>query len=239
VLWYKAWLETRARFLVSLAFLVTIVAFFVHHAEGIMPPAPKGNTYELMFYAHFYLAGLWVLCVVLLGMGGLLREKAAGVSSFTLALPVSRARLAGVRIATGVMESITLAVVPWATILIVSWLGGRPFFVTQACLYAVLLVSGGMVYFAVSTLVSSLVEGEYTAPAIAYGAILLIGIVCGSVSKLRPFLDLWRFVTGDNYYDKSTHLLAGPTPWPGIVASLGVAALLLLVSVRAIQRREF
>jgi ABC-2 type transport system permease protein len=239
MLWYKAWLETRARFLASLASIVAILTFFVRHAETIVPREPRTNTYELFFFAHFYLSGLWLLSVILLGMGGLLRERAAGVSSFTLALPVSRAHLMGIRIATGILESLALGIVPWIAMLLVSALAGRPFFITQACFYVLLLVGGGMVYFAIAVLVSSLFEGEYTAPAVAYGVVILVGIVSGSINKLRPFLDLWRLITGDNHYNRSTHLLSGPVPWFGIVASLSVAAALLLTSVKVTQKREF
>jgi ABC-2 type transport system permease protein len=239
VLWYKAWLETRTRFAVCLCFLTAIIGFFVHHAESIVPAAPKTNTYEVLFFAHTYLAGIWILSVNLLGMGGLLREKAAGTSSFTLALPVSRARVIGVRIAFGVLESIALAAVPWGMILLITYLGGRPFFLTQACYYVLLLVGGGIVYFALAILASSLFEGEYTAPAVSYGAAILVGIVGGSVSKLRPFLDLWRFVAGDNRYDHSTHLLAGPLPWFGIFCCASVAALLFAASVQIAQKRDF
>jgi ABC-type transport system involved in multi-copper enzyme maturation permease subunit len=239
VLWYKAWLETRTRFAVCLCFLVAIVGFFVHHAEGILPPQPKSNTYEVLFFAHTYLAGIWILCVNLLGMGGLLREKTAGTSLFTLALPVSRARLVGVRIAVGVLESIALAVVPWGMILLITYLAGRPFFVAQAGYYVLLLVGGGIVYFAVAILASSLVEGEYTAPAVSYGAAILVGIIGGSITRLRPFLDLWRFVAGDNRYDHSTHLLTGPVPWFGIFCCVSVAVLLFAVSARIAQKRDF
>jgi hypothetical protein len=47
---------------------------------------------------------LWIFVVVLLGMGGIVREKAIGTSSLSLALPV-RARLMGVRVAMGVIGS--------------------------------------------------------------------------------------------------------------------------------------
>jgi len=239
VLWYKAWLETRTRFLVCLIFVVAVLVFFVHHAEGILPAEPKSNAYELMFYAHFYLAGLWVLCVVLLGMGGLLREKSSGVSSFTLAFPVSRTRLVMVRTVVGVVESIVLGVVPWAAMLLVIYLGGKPFSLSQAGFYVLLLVGGGLVYFAMSILISALIEGEYTTPAVAYGAVILVGAVCGSVKSLRPFFDLWRFITADKYYDRSTHLLSGPAPWFGISASLTVAVCMLLATIKVIQKRDF
>jgi ABC-2 type transport system permease protein len=237
VLWYKAWLETRTRFLTCLSFLVAILVFFVHHAESILPA--KSNGYELMFYAHFYLAALWVLSVVLLGMGGLLRERATGVSSFTVALPVSRERLVTVRLSVGVLQAVALAIVPWIAILLVSSSNGRPFPISQACFYVLLLIGGGLVYFAVAIFVSSIVEGEYTAPAVAYGVLILVAIVCGSVSKLRTYLDLWRFITGDRYYNRTTHLLSGPFPWFGIACCGCIAAVLFLGSLRATGNQDF
>jgi ABC-2 type transport system permease protein len=239
MLWYKAWLETRTRFAVSLCFLMAIVAFFVHHAEGVLPAYPKSSTYEMLFYAHSYLAGIWIVGVTLLGMGGLLREKTAGTSSFTLALPVSRARLVCVRIAVGVLEALALAAAPWGMILLITYSAGRPFFVMQAGYYVLLLVGGGIIYFAIAVLASSLVEGEYTAPAVAYGAAILVGIVGGNVAKLRPFLDLWRFVAGDNRYDHNTHLLAGPVPWSGILCCVSIAAVLFAASIRVAQKRDY
>jgi ABC-2 type transport system permease protein len=237
VLWYKAWLETRTRFLTCLGFILVVLVFFVHHAEGILPA--KSDAYELMFYAHSYLAALWILSVILLGMGGLLHERATGVSSFTPALPVSRERLVMVRAAVSVSQAVVLGVVPWAAMLLTSLWNGRPFLISQACFYVFLLIGGGLVCLASAIFVSSLVEGEYTAPAVAYGAIVLASIVCGTVSKLRPFLDLWRFVSADCYYNRSAHLLSGPFPWSGIACCGCVAAILILASVRVTRNRDF
>jgi ABC-type transport system involved in multi-copper enzyme maturation permease subunit len=184
---------------------------------------------------------VWILSVVLLGMGGLLREKATGTSSLTLSLPVSRAHLLAVRIAVGILEAISLGVVPWVTIFLVSSAGGMPVsfmsvLLRQVSFYAFLLVAGGLVYFAMAVLVSSLVEGEYTAPAVAFGLVFLAAILFDA--WLRRF-NLWRLVTGDFYIDRNTYLLSGHFPWLGTLASLFVAALMLLVSVRVIQAREF
>ena len=237
MLWYKAWLETRTRFLTCLGFVLIVLVFFVHHAEGILPV--RSNGYELMFFAHFYLAALWVLSVILLGMGGLLRERATGVSSFTLALPVSRERLMMVRVAVGVLQAVALAIIPWGAILLTSLRPGRPFLISQACFYVFLLIGGGLVYLAAAVFVSSVVEGEYTAPAVAYGAMILAGIVCGTLSKLRPFLDLWRFITADRYYNRNTHLLSGPFPWSGLACCGCVAAILFLTSIQITRNRDF
>jgi ABC-2 type transport system permease protein len=236
LLWYKAWLETRSRFLTCLTVLTIFCAVFIHHAQGYLHPEWKTDFYHLLFIAHEYVVIVWILSVVLLGMGGLVREKAHGTSLLTLSLPVSRAQLLGVRIAVGVLEAITLGVVPWVTIFLVSSAGGMPVLVRQVGFYVLLLIGGGLVYFAMAVLVSSLVEGEYTAPAVAFGLVFLATILFDA--WLRR-LNLWRLVTGGFYIDRNTYLLSGHFPWMGTFASLSVAALMLFVSVKVLQKREF
>ena len=182
---------------------------------------------------------VWILCVILLGMGGLVRERAVGASSFTLALPVSRHRLVAVRIALGLFEAISLAAAPWLTILLIMESFKRPVLVSQAAFYFALLITGGLIYFAMAVLISSLIEGEYTAPAVAYGVSILAGIVGGNAAWLRPYADIWRFMGGDNHLNRNTFFLSGPFPWAGAVAGLSVATVLLLASVVVIQSREF
>jgi ABC-2 type transport system permease protein len=248
VLWYKTWLESRSRFLTSLATLTIFCTVFVHHAlrvmnpgnsgfsQGLIPAERKAGFYRLLFVSQEYVVIMWVLAVVLLGMGGIVREKATGTSSLTLSLPVSRARLLGVRVGVGVLEAIALGLVPWGAIFVVSSLAGMPVLISQVDFYVMLLIGGGLAYFAMAVLVSSLVEGEYTAPAVAFGVVLLSAIIFDS--WLRPF-NLWRLVTGDYYVDRSTFLLSGHFPWLGVLVSVSAAALMLLASLKVIQKREF
>jgi ABC-2 type transport system permease protein len=236
VLWYKAWLETRSRFLTCLATLTLFSAIFVHHAQGLLRPEWKSDFNRLLFVNQQFLVIMWILAAVLLGMGGIVREKAVGTSSLTLALPVSRAHLLGVRIGMGVLEATVLGAVPWVAVFFVSFLARKPILITQVASYVLLLLGGGLVYFAMSILVSSLVIGEYTAPALAFGVVLLAAMV--SDAWFRPF-NLWRLVTGDFSIDRSTYLLSEHLPWLGILASLSVAALMLLASTLVVQRREF
>jgi len=56
---------------------------------------------------------MWIVAATLLTMGGLLRERAVGASNLTLALPVSRARLMGVRIAAILRQAQVPILVPW------------------------------------------------------------------------------------------------------------------------------
>ena len=160
MLWYKAWLETRSRFLASLCGITAVVVLIVHHSQDVMQPvglsgaryllAPQRNTGDILNASQHVLMAIWVLAVILLGMGGLIRERAVGASSFTLALPVSRRRLVSVQIAIGVLESIGLAVLPWVAILVTLGLGGLPLSFSQVAFYLALLISGGLTYFALA-----------------------------------------------------------------------------------------
>jgi ABC-2 type transport system permease protein len=236
VLWYKAWLETRSRFLTCLATLTLFCGIFVHHAQGLLRPEWKSDFNRLLFVNQQFFVIMWVLSVVLLGMGGIVREKAIGISSVTLALPVSRARLLRVRVGMGALEAIVLGVVPWLAVFVVSSFARKPILITQVASYVLLLVGGGLVYFAMAVLVSSLVSGEYTAPALAFGIVLLAAMLFDA--WLRQF-NLWRLVTGDFSIDRSTYLLSDHLPWMGILSSLFVAVLMLLASTVVVQRREF
>ena len=236
MLWYKAWLETRSRFLTCLATLTIFCAVFVQHAQGLIRPEWKSDFNRLLFVNQQFVVIMWILGVVLLGMGGIVREKVIGTSPLTLSLPVSRARLLGVRVGMGILEAITLGVVPWVTVFLVSSLARKPILITQVGFYLLLLVGGGLVYFAMAVLVSSLVGGEYTAPAVAFGLVLLAAMLFDA--WLRPF-NVWRLVTGDYFIDRSTFLLSGHLPWLAILASLSVAVLMLLASIMVVQRREF
>jgi ABC-2 type transport system permease protein len=219
-----------------LATLTIFSAVFVGHAQGLIRPEWHADFNRLLFVTQQFVVIMWILAAVLLGMGGLVREKAIGSVSLTLSLPVSRARLLGVRVALGALEAIALGVVPWVTVFITSLLGGMPVAITQVALYVLLLLGGGLVYFAMAIFVSSLIEGEYTAPAVAFGLVLLSAIILDA--WFRPF-NLWRLVTGDFYIDRKTFLLETHIPWLALLSSLSIASAMLLASLKVIQRREF
>ncbi len=243
MLCYKAWLETRGRFLACLITLTVFCFIFVHHAQeiafrgdGLSRPGGPADYYRLLFVTQEFLVIMWVVSVVLLGMGGMLREKVLGVSTFTLALPVSRARLFGVRVAVGTLQAAALAILPWCAVFLASSLAGLPIRLSQVSSYISLLFGGGLSYFAMAILVSSSVEGEYTAPAISFGIVLLSAIAFDA--WLRPF-SLWRLITGDLSIDRHTYLLPSDFPWFGVFASLLAAMAMLFLAFRRIQKGDF
>jgi ABC-2 type transport system permease protein len=236
VLWYKSWLETKPRFLTSLATLTLFCTVFVYHAQGLIRPEFRVDLNRLLFVNQQFLVIMWVLSVVLLGMGGIVREKAVGTTSLTLALPVGRFSLLISRISIGVLEVIALGLVPWLAVVSVMSIVRKPFQISQIASYVVLLVAGGLVFFLMGVLVSSLVAGEYTAPALAFGVVLLVAII--SDAWFRDY-SVWRLVTGNLSIDRSTYLLPQHLPWLGIFGSLCFALLMMVAAVVRRQRRDF
>ena len=238
MLWYKSWMESRSRFFMSLCLIVFFCVLFVHSEEKGIGRNQIAEHYKVFATTAVLIAGLWILVVILLGMGGLIRERAVGASSFTLALPVSRARITSVRIAVGLIEAVVLGVVPWLTVFLTSSLNGTPIRVSQAGLYTLLLIAEGLMYFGCAVWVSSLVHGEYAAPAAAYVIMISIQIVFWSVDSLRPVAP-WMVMDGERLLDRHTWLLAKPIPWLELLVPLAIAALCLAATVYTIERRDF
>src|ERR1700730_17226878 len=237
MLWYKAWLETRSRFLISLIGMVILCLVFVLYGDRSPAYEVSSDYYNyVLFGGHQILVMMWTLAVTLTMMGGLLREKATGSSSFTLALPVSRVRLMMVRICTGLIQAFMLAIVPCVAMFSVDRIFGKTHSVSQAAYYLVLLLGGGLLFFGMAVLVSSVIGGD-TAPVISFGAVIVTAVALSSV-HLRRYSP-WEFMTGLRYLNRQTNLLSFPIPWLQAAMYMLVAGLLLAISVIAVQRREF
>ena len=240
MLWYKAWMESRGRFFVCLALMLLPGYSFLRSGNFRLewePDVPSLH-FKHLFENHGIAVGIWMLSAILLGLGGLMRERAIGSSSFTLTLPVSRPRVVVVRAGVGVLEIAMLAVVPWVVNLAISLYRQTPFSISQAGWCTVLLVAGGMVYFAQAILVSSIVEGEYTAAGISFGVVILSFVLAHNYEWLKK-LNLFPLITGADSIDRQTFLFSGALPWSTIFSSFTVAALMVLASVVITERRDF
>ena len=234
MLWYKAWLETRSRFLIA---LVGSVALCSRMVVIFLRNGAPSQLSQVLHATHETLAAVWLLAVTLIMMGGLLREKAAGSSWFTLSLPVSRLRLMSVRIGMGLMEAILLAILPWIAMLFAAKVADKTHFISQASIHVFLLLSGGVLFLAAAYLISSFVEGEYTAPIVSCGAIIMLAYLL-SDDKLRPYSP-WAFMLGSEYFHWRTAEFVGPISWMHAGVFFAIAALMTLVSIKLIQRRDF
>ena len=127
MVWYKAWVESRLRFLAAAAVMAAVCGAAVLGHDAIQSvlanrPAPPA-TYAA--YVHRVSYGgltrvLFMTFAMVLGVGGLLRERELGTSAFTLALPVARTRLVLVRAAAGLLEIAAIALIQGLAIVTLS-----------------------------------------------------------------------------------------------------------------------
>ena len=245
MLLHKAWLETRTRFLASATILSmlgvstalrarpTIEGWEPFHGGERMPYA----LYVWLSLAHGYLMFYWIICAVLLGLGGLVREEVLGTAGFTLSLPVSRSAFVVSRAIVGAAESFVLAFIPGVLVALLSPLAGYHYPFVQALGFGALMACGGMGFYALAFLLSHFFRGEYTAPGIALG-LTAAAYVLVKVPELAA-LDVFKLMTGAAYMVEGRYVLGNAFPVLPLVASLGVASLLVAWADRAARRREF
>jgi ABC-2 type transport system permease protein len=239
MLWYKAWLETRSRFLVALIGATALCASVVYQLDqgdkkGLVRRARPDSLPAGLFDGHSFLVLIWVVAVTLLMMGGLLRERSNGASSFTLALPVSRLKLMGVRIGLGLAQALALAVVPWSVMFLVQGVVGKTHSFPQAVFHVALLMTGGMVFFGIALLISSLIDGEYTAPSACFVVIIALAHALDGKSGYNP----WNFILGSEYLQINSSQLLGSFPWHQAAIFVLIGLILTLVSIKVIERRD-
>jgi ABC-2 type transport system permease protein len=260
MLFYKAWLETRTRFLTAVVVTIAVCAFWTLAHTWIennwhrdLLEHPNWNYQEWYrramrdypFYLwHFVYAEMfqkiWVIFAVLLGIGGLSREAAQGTAGFTLSLPVGRSTLFRTRAAMALAELALLCIIALTTIAAGSRIMGLAYPISHGVSHIALLMTGGVVFLAASLCLTEFMEGEHTPVLIALGGVGLLYFM------MQPYIDGapldWFAVPF-----AVPKLMAGPAEimgigdiaWSGMLASLTAATVLIALGLRRTQRRDY
>ena len=167
MLFLKAWLESRTRFLLgllALAGLSAVFVFFNHDVRSVVTDHDVSYS-EYIWRGIFkgQLRDIYVILVLLLGLGGLDRERSYGTAGHTLALPVRRWRLIAARGLTGIFEAAVLAILPASLVPALSPLIHESYPWSLALQYGALWTIGGIFIYAIGFLASVLFAGEYSA----------------------------------------------------------------------------
>jgi len=228
MLWYKAWRESRTRFLLSAVTIAGLSAGFVVFHRAAAEISDKPLTYmEYIWRIAYkgYLRELYVILALLLGVGGLLRERDFGTAGFTLTLPISRLRIVSARAAVGMAQIAVLAFLPAMVIPALSPFFGQIYPWPQALQFGLLWAVGGAVIFMMGFLASSLFGGEYTAPVVA-----LLGLLSYSMIADLPFferysLDIHDVMSGAgmSWFQPKGSVLIGPLPWAALAVFMLIA----------------
>lgn len=228
---WKAWRESRARFLVGALVVGGLCAAFVGFADAFRAHMPAGTPYASYLYARVYggvVRSIFVLLAVVLGTGGLAREHALGTLGFTLALPVPRARHALVRAAVGLAEIVALAALPVLIVPAGSALVGESFPLGAALTLALLWAAVGAVLLAASFVVAELVRHDYLALMVALVVVRGVPVVlarAGVPASLDGVMSGRAQWTG-----------ASGTPWLALAGLVAGAAGLVALGTRATAR---
>ena len=226
MLWYKMWRESWLRFAIAAAALLWMCGAVVALQRQVRAHADAPMAYMHYIWSAVYKANvldLFILMVIVLGLGGVLQEREQGTAGFTLSLPVGRWRLVASRAATGLAQVGILALLPALLIPLLSPLVGETFAFSRALQFSVLWTGGGMLVFALAFFFSVVLPGAYS-PVIASLAGLLAysAVVELPWFKRHPALDLFEIMHGSSRGEASL-------PW----VSLGLYALMALSLVFA------
>lgn len=250
MVWHKAWLDTRVRFLVVLALLVCMAAGTVlewHQVRALatqLAPARDGGS-ELLEESRAalqtfrgYIWSQWFgqifgnmswLFGALLGSGSVLSASGRG-QLFSLALPVSRSRWLATRAAIGLAELLVLALVPSLVIALVAPAVGEQYSFVDAAVHGSLIFVGVGAFFALAMFASTFVN--------YYASGFLVAAVAGVVLKMADELfprgyGLFTATTGRGYY------YDGTLPWLSLIVSAALTLALLYAAAAQLARRDF
>lgn len=251
MLWYKAWRESRTRFIVIASALVGFCLFAVLFHDRIQSNVTyplrglRGNSYSEHIHDFIYSGtakGVFGILVIFLGLGGLLRERTYRTVMFTLALPVSRLRLTVTQIVVGMLELMILSLLPAVLIPSLSLLVHQYYPLTEALHFSILWFGCGSVIFAAAFLLSVVAGGEYTAPVACYVA-LMLEVLISDWPSLRPYRLNLMWTMGEfgtmHWNPQHNLLLTGPFPWARLLTIMAVALAMLALAARITQKQDF
>jgi ABC-2 type transport system permease protein len=255
MLWYKAWLETRWRFLIGFVLLVCSAAavVFAHdRVQSLLPLATNievegelgrrireaaelTRSYRGYAWSQWFgqnLTNTWTIFAVLLGSGGLLSQSSRGGALFTLSLPVSRGRLVGTRAATALAELLVLAIVPSLLLPLLSPAIGQSYAVGDALIHAICLFVAGAVFFSLAFLMSTVFGDVWRPLLIALVAAGVLGLI-EQLSRDAARYGIFHVMTAEAYFRGQG------LPWAGLFVSVALSAAMLYAAVVNIARHDF
>lgn len=250
MLWYKAWCESRARFLLIAVFWTAYCANFVLHGE----PAVFGISYTNWIGSQIYVdAALYFFILFvpqLLSMGGLLAERGRGTAALSVSLPVTRLQILCVRATVGLLQIGAIALIPAILVPTLSPLAHQSYPFPLALHFALLWIVCGSAVFTMSLLLSTILSNGYTALTASFIVTLVYEYIT-TVPSLRPknlLFNLSMIMAGT---ESPVHRFNKIVPgymrdglpdrfhWATLIVVVGVSVAFFAASARITSRQDF
>jgi hypothetical protein len=254
MLWYKSWLDTRSRFLLGLVVLLmlacgTVFTFRTVQELASALPADavvgsdslqqdlqesleavrtfRGYAWSQWFAGNFL--ALLTLLAALLGSGSPLVKSGAG-ALFSLALPASRDRWIGTRVATSAAELFAVAVLPGIAIVALAPLVGQQFSFVDALVFGFCAFIGASLFLAIAVFLSTFFNDVWRPLLLTCLAAIVISAFGMALPDERG---LFSAMAGRSYY------YDGSLPWPELLLSAAAAGAFVYFAAANIARRDF
>ena len=259
LLWHKAWLDTRWRFMIGLVVVVVAacgVVFSYPRAlavamateqsripfQGTGPVAERlSEAFAVVKVYPSYISTqlfqqelpqMWCLFAMLLGAGGIVSQATRGGGLYTLSLPVSRQQIVAARASVALLELFALAAVPAVVVAVLSSAVGQSYSLADGLVHAGLLFGGGAVFFSFTFLMSSIFTDIWRPPAIMAALFFIIATIRMLTPGFTRFT-LAPVITGASYFS------TGDIPWTALSLSVLTSTGLLFLAARNVARRDF
>jgi hypothetical protein len=254
MLWYKAWLDTRSRFVLGLLVLLVLACgtvFLFRTVQVIASSLPvdtvvgggvlqermqealeairtfRGYAWSQWFVGK--LPALLTLFGALLGSGSPLVKAGTG-ALFSLALPASRDGWIGTRAATGLAELLVIALLPSIAIVALAPLVGQQLSFVDALVFGFCAFVGGTLFFALALFLSTLFNDVWRPLLLTCLGAVMIGAFGQALPSGRG---LFEAMAGKSYY------YDGVLPWPELLLATVAAGAFVYFASANVARRDF
>jgi hypothetical protein len=255
MLWYKSWLDTRWRFLLTLTALVlfacgTVMLFPTVRELTAAFQIPAGLPFDESLRADLeesreavrtfrgyawsqWFAGnfptLLVLVAALLGSGSPLVKSGSG-ALFSLALPVSRRRWIQTRAGLGLAELFVVTLAPSLALTVLAPLVGEQLSLSECVVYGACAFVVASLFFSASVFLSTVFNDVWRPLLLTCLAAIAIAAIGMALPEGHG---LFAAMAGESYfYDASL-------PWPELLLSGAGAVALVYAAAANIARRDF
>ncbi len=217
MLWYRAWLETRYRFLIALAllalFIIPLRAIPVGQSTGILAPSISAAYVAAWMSLLFAGAGIATPS---------LRKGQGGCVLFTLALPVSRLRLLVSRAALGWLELLAGLALMFAAMWILVPIVRAVASPVDMLGYAITMTACASGLYAINLLFAALFSDAWR----VYAGLIVLGLLVWIPAHVAvpDAMNLFGAVVGKSPF--VTHSI----PWISVSFSIELALILMFAS---------
>jgi ABC-type transport system involved in multi-copper enzyme maturation permease subunit len=239
---HKVWRESRSRFFFILAALLLVTGatvFYNAKAEKVVIESKDFHEAgERTITGILFM--FWSFSALFLGFGGFVRERAVGTVDYTLSLPVSRTRWFLYRSLNGAVQCMAAAVIPALSVPAIAALSGGDFPVGDALLLGLRMGLGGMLFYAIGLLLSTIFAGDFTSAGIGIALVYAVTISTRVIKSIRGLnLQDAIFLPLQLRLDPVTHLIRRPMPWSGIAFSFALCLALSAGAWKITTKRDF